>query len=257
LDQPGDKDVSNQWRQGPIQQSTEAKNCATESKPGAGEVSGIPGTEDGPFETEGSLGMNTPQILSPNPDAIPGVQKKKRVLLVDASPGRRDLRAETMRKLGMNVDCAADITEARSWWRADLYNLVLINMGNDLGNCDRFCEDMRKAQPKQQLGFLVGKPEYIANEPVEAGTSLDLSNGEPAGQVESSAAIRSVLPSEVSQRWGIMEASRRISEVRSAAHARTQAMRDRPTPPRDSEMRRSKGRSEARTLDDLLRDETI
>jgi len=83
--------------------------------------------------------MNTPQILSPNPDAIPGVQKKKRVLLVDASPGRRDLRAETMRKLGMNVDCAADITEARSWWRADLYNLVLINMGNDLGNCDRFC----------------------------------------------------------------------------------------------------------------------
>jgi CheY-like chemotaxis protein len=185
------------------------------------------------------------------------VQKKKRVLLVDGSPVKRDLRAETMRKLGMNVDCAADISEARSWWRADLYNLVLINVGNDLGNCDKFCEDMRNAEPKQQLGFLVGKPEYIANEPMEAETAPDSSNGKSAGQTESSAPVSSVLPGEVSQRWGIMEASRRISEVRSAAHARTRAIRERPAPPRDSEMRLSKGRTEARTLDDLLREETL
>ena len=38
-----------------------------------------------------------------------------------------------MRKLGIEVDCAADIAEARSWWRADLYNLVLINMENEIG----------------------------------------------------------------------------------------------------------------------------
>jgi len=201
--------------------------------------------------------MNTPQIFSPNLDAIPSVEKKKKVLLVDASPGKRDLRAETMRRLGMNVDCAADISEARSWWRADLYNLVLINAGNDLGNCDEFCEDMRKAEPKQHLGFLVGKPEYIANAPVEAETASDLSNGKSAGQTESRAPVSSVLHGEVSQRWGIMEASRRISEVRSAAHARAKAIRERPAPPRDSEMRRSKGRFGARTLDDLLKEETL
>jgi len=36
---------------------------------------------------------------------------------------------------------------------------------------------------------------------------------------------------DLSQRWGIMEASRRISAVRSASSARTRAMRDRPSPP--------------------------
>jgi hypothetical protein len=41
-----------------------------------------------------------------------------------------------------------------------------------------------------------------------------------------------------------LEASRRISAVRSASVARTQAIRDRPTPPRDLEARFSK-RAEA------------
>ena len=201
--------------------------------------------------------MTTTQILSQPSDPIPKIQKKKRVLLVDASPVKRDLRAETMRKLGVNVDCAADISEARSWWRADLYNLVLINGENALGNCEKFCEDVRNAVPPQQLGFLVGKPDYIANEPMEAEATPELSNGKSTAPSQPSENVSSVLPGEVSQRWGIMEASRRISEVRSAAHARTRAMRDRPAPPRDSEMRLSKGRTEARTLDDLLREETL
>jgi hypothetical protein len=38
-----------------------------------------------------------------------------------------------------------------------------------------------------------------------------------------------------SQRWGILEACRRISAVRSKMNARTKAMRDRPEPARDSE----------------------
>jgi len=30
----------------------------------------------------------------------------------------------------MEVDIAIDIAEARAWWRADLYNLVLMNVEN-------------------------------------------------------------------------------------------------------------------------------
>ena len=61
---------------------------------------------------------------------------------------------------------------------------------------------------------------------------------------------------DLSQRWGIMEASRRISAVRSASNARTKAMRDRPTPPRDVEMRHGKRPAdEPPSLDDLLREE--
>ena len=74
-----------------------------------------------------------------------GEVKKKRVLLVDTSQSKRQLRAEIMRKLGIDVDCAADINEALSWWRADLYNLVLINAQNDVGQRDDFCEVIRHA----------------------------------------------------------------------------------------------------------------
>ena len=106
-----------------------------------------------------------PLLGLPLAAALPGKLKNKRVLLVDTSATKRDLRAESMRKLGMEVDCAADISEARSWWRADLYSLVLIDMESGLGHRDKFCDDMRKATPPQQISFLVGKPGYLADAP--------------------------------------------------------------------------------------------
>jgi DNA-binding response OmpR family regulator len=72
--------------------------------------------------------MTTPFLALPLSAPIPSVEKKKRVLLIDTSAQSRELRAEVMRKLGMDIDCAADISEARCWWRADLYDLVLINV---------------------------------------------------------------------------------------------------------------------------------
>ena len=109
--------------------------------------------------------MTTSTLIPPVSDALPSSLKKKRVLLVDVCAAKRDLRAEVMRKLGMEVDCAADISEARSWWRADLYDLVLINVDKGAGHRDKFCDDIRSATPRQQLAFLVGKPEYLANVP--------------------------------------------------------------------------------------------
>src|ERR1700741_1511211 len=95
----------------------------------------------------------------------PGEVKKKRVLLLDTSDAKRELRAEVMRKLGMEVDCAADIAEARSWWRAALYDLVLIDMEKGQGYRDKFCDDIRGATPPQRLAFLVGQPRYLADSP--------------------------------------------------------------------------------------------
>jgi len=66
------------------------------------------------------------------------------------------------------------------------------------------------------------------------------SNGRPQVQGEAArvrptdAAIGASLP------WGILEASRRISVVRSASAARTKELRNRPTPPRDLEARFAK-----------------
>jgi hypothetical protein len=160
-----------------------------------------------------------------------------------------------MRKLGMDVDCAADITEARSWWRADLYDLVLINAEKGSGHRDRFCDDIRSATPRQQLAFLVGKPEYLANVPGLDGESVLPTHRDESliGDVKTALSLNLA---DLSQRWGIMEASRRISAVRSASNARTKAMRERPAPPRDLEMRNGKrSPDEPASLDDLLREE--
>jgi len=198
----------------------------------------------------------TTTIFSPPFSAqIPGADnKKKRLLLVDASPTQRDLRAEVMRKLGIEVDCAADIGEARSWWRADLYDLVLINMEKGLGHRDKFCEDVRGATPPQQLAFLVGGPAYLADLPnADREPAVEPDHGQVLiGEARPSPSTELGYPP---QRWGILEASRRISAVRAQSKARVRAMRDRPAPPRDSEMRPSRRSTAPISLDELLREE--
>ncbi len=197
--------------------------------------------------------MNTPllslSVSAPIPDAV----KKKRVLLIDTSHAKRDLRAEVMRKAGIDVDSAADIAEARIWWRPALYDLVLINMERGRGQRDKFCDDLRSAKPPQRLAFLVGQPEYLADSPS--------SNEEfVAENLDEQAAIgaKSIVPADpgdTTQRWGILEASRRISAVRSASIARTQAMRALPPPVRDSEGRPAKPSATPTGLGDLLKEE--
>jgi CheY-like chemotaxis protein len=196
--------------------------------------------------------MNTPMVALPL--SAPAEVRKKRVLLVDDSHPKRDLRAEVMRKLGMDVDCAADIAEARSWWRADLYDLVLINMEKGHGHRDSFCESIRSATPPQRMAFLVGEPEYLADSPnVDDELSVKDANHQIlVGDVK--AALSAHLEG-LTQRWGILEASRRISAVRSASTARTRAMQDRPAPARDTDGHASKRTPIATTLDDLIRKE--
>ena len=153
----------------------------------------------------------------------------------------------------MEVDCAADIAEARSWWRAALYDLVLISMDKGLGHRDTFCDEIRSATPPQRLAFLVGQPKYLADSPnAEEERALPNADDQVVGDLKIAFATDR---GDLTQRWGILEASRRISAVRSASVARTQAMRALPAPPRDSEGRRSHPGARPTSLDDLLKEE--
>jgi CheY-like chemotaxis protein len=199
--------------------------------------------------------MNTPLLALPLPASVPdAINKKKRVLLIDTSHVKRDLRAEVLRKLGMDVDSAADIAEARSWWRPALYDLVLINMEKGRGQRDKFCDDLRSATPPQRLAFLVGQPEYLSGLP-NADQELAMESMDDQATVSSAKGILPDDPRDTTQRWGILEASRRISAVRSASMARTQAMRALPPPPRDGEGRTEKSAATPTSLDDLLKEE--
>ena len=198
--------------------------------------------------------MNIPALPLAPSAPIPDAVKKRRVLLIDTSHAKRDLRAEVMRKVGIDVDSAADIVEARIWWKPAFYDLVLINMEKGWGQRDKFCDDVRSATPPQRLAFLVGRPEYLANS-LTANEELAAGNGDEQSVGGGGKGIVPADPGDKSQRWGILEASRRISSVRSASIARTQAMRSLPPPPRDSEGRPEKSATTRTSLDDLLKEE--
>jgi len=167
------------------------------------------------------------------PESRPSSIKKKRVLLVDSSP-KRDLRAEAMRKVGVDVDCAADVVEARCWWKPDLYDLVLISAASEHGRRDKFCGEIRNAMPSQRLAFLVGKPEYLAASPNPDEPSVP--NDGHASSADLKIAGARGIADNPSERWGIMEACQRMSVVRSAFDSYAKAMRERPAPKRDSEV---------------------
>jgi hypothetical protein len=159
--------------------------------------------------------------------------RKKRILLWDTSQTKRDLRADVMRKLGMEVDCAADVIEARCWWKADLYNLVLISVPGETDSRDEFCADLRGASPLQRIAFLVGAPDYLASAP-PSGTSPAGADTE-ALQRELAAALLVHGGYDGAQQWGILEACKRISSVRAVSEARSRAIRETPRPSRWAE----------------------
>lgn len=148
------------------------------------------------------------QVLGP-------AASKKRILLVVSDDVRRDLRARVLRKLGVDVECAADISEARSLWRSDFYNLVLFDVVRDARNAEEFCTEVKTAKPPQAVAFLVGKPDYIASSPRTEGTPGD---GEINGHGAWGEVVASLFANAcegLSRRWGFQEAAWRIAAARS------------------------------------------
>jgi hypothetical protein len=176
--------------------------------------------------------MTMPVVALPlsAPEGIPA--KKKRVLLLDTSQTKRDLRADVMRQLGIEVDCAADVLEARCWWRADLYNLVLISAAGEIDSRDKFCSDIRSANPPQRIAFFVGGPEYLAAAPHSDEAPVGAGPFDKQ-MIAALLAQGSHKPSQ--QQWGILEACRKISSVRSVSEARSRAIRETPRPSRWAE----------------------
>src|ERR1700722_13823671 len=148
--------------------------------------------------------MTTPVVVLPlsTADSIPA--RKKRVLLLDTSQTKRDLRADVMRKLGIEVDCAADVLEARCWWRADLYNLVLINVSGETDSRDKFCTDLRRATPPQRIAFFVGGPAYLSSAPHSDEAAAEPDSGKLHKEMVAALLAQNSVSSSL-QRWGILE----------------------------------------------------
>lgn len=172
--------------------------------------------------------------------------KKKRVLLIDTSRSKRDLRSETMRNLGVDVDCAADVSEARCWWKPNLYDLVVIHVEDAPVALKKFCDDLRTTTPPQKIMLLAGEPPDPASAPGEDSST-------PSRDKKTSVNASNAKDSD-SRRWGIQDACRRIAAIRSTCDARTKAIRNRPEPARDSETQRPNFRLDTE-LETLNREE--
>lgn len=96
-------------------------------------------------------------VVSPRP---------KKVLLVIANVSSRNLRATVFRNLGVEVVCAAHLSDARDLWHPSVYDLVLLDMHLDSADANSFCREMKSEFPAQNVSWLVGAPEFLSREPL-------------------------------------------------------------------------------------------
>lgn len=109
---------------------------------------------------------------------------ENRVLLVSGSEFRRSLRAAVLRGHGFQVEVATDLAQVRSLWRPNTYAWLLVDVLRQLpGEILDFCEQIKHADPRQQIAFLIGPPRFVSlHWPEEA-----VSEAEPGEELRESA----------------------------------------------------------------------
>jgi ActR/RegA family two-component response regulator len=92
--------------------------------------------------------------------ALPG----KKVLLIDRLQATREARAAVLRSRGVEVHEAEEISAARFLWQPHVYDLVMLDVRRySPGEALEFYEQIRGADPRQRIVFLVGPPVYLSH----------------------------------------------------------------------------------------------
>lgn len=103
----------------------------------------------------------------------------KKVLLIDRFRAAREARAAILRSRGVEVHEAEEISGARFLWQPNIYDLVMLDVRRYSPEETReFYEQIRRADPRQRIVFLVGPPLYLSHTWPDAVTSGDTSRGQ-------------------------------------------------------------------------------
>ncbi len=121
---------------------------------------------------QASVGAGTPEPVDPAvpvpttasvaPSADKVRWKDKTVLLVDSNRLSRDSRAKIMRAMGVRVECAPTAEAAREHLKSGTYNLILVDPGSDITATESLVKDIKAANSRQLVGFLIGRPLFVA-----------------------------------------------------------------------------------------------
>ncbi|MBZ5568095.1 MAG: hypothetical protein LAN64_09635 [Acidobacteriia bacterium] len=141
---------------------------------------------------------------------------KKLVLMVVTRSPKNNLRANVLRKHGLEVVCANHIGDARMLWHPDTYDLVLFDLRHENGATEELCRDMKAESPEQRIAFLVGKPEYLASSPSANELAADEA---PKRYEEILRQLMATACEALPQRGGFLEATWRMSLARAVKPA--------------------------------------
>jgi response regulator RpfG family c-di-GMP phosphodiesterase len=87
----------------------------------------------------------------------------QKVLLIDRCQATREVRAAVLRSHGVEVHEAEEISAARFLWQPHVYDLVMLDARRYSSEETReFYEQIRAADPRQQIVFLTGPPKYVS-----------------------------------------------------------------------------------------------
>jgi len=137
-----------------------------------------------------------------------GSPHKTSILLIDRNSERRALRIKVLTLRGVDVVGASDVIEATSMWQPDRYDLILVDIRMDHRSSIAWRDEIKKQKPKQIVAFLVGRPNYIALDPL-IGSYVTEEQGSHWGD-----AMRDAISNgcaSLPQRNGLLEARWRIA----------------------------------------------
>jgi hypothetical protein len=105
-------------------------------------------------------------------------------------------------------------------WQPDRYDLILVDIRTDHRSCIAWRDEIKKQKPKQIVAFLVGKPNYIALDPL-LGSYVTEEQGTQWGD-----AMRVAISNgcaSLPQRYGLLEARWRIAAGKKITGASSRA----------------------------------
>lgn len=153
--------------------------------------------------------MSKPDM--PATEVVPPVVLPDRVLLVDTDPRKRKLRLASMTGAGLNVCCATDAVQARVMVRESAYALVLIALPYDRQAALKLRSEMNEDRPTQRIRFLVGKPSYLAANPLQEHESPESGPADPSKRIH---ALITRTCERLPGRGRLLEAAWRMSFLR-------------------------------------------
>ena len=113
---------------------------------------------------------------------------RQKVLLVGGSESRQSLRASILRAHGLEVHVAVGVTDSRSLCRQNAYDWVVLDTHSLLPReAIDFCEQLKRAVPRQRIAFFVGASTFISLKWPDEDVTKDKEQEQRASESKSAA----------------------------------------------------------------------